>query len=47
MTIVGNDARKLVADGFPLDQIVTSDLRQGELFAIWVIDRGKTSLLTL
>ena len=46
ITIVGNDARKLVADGFPLDQIVTSDLRQGDFFAIWVIDWGKTSLLT-
>jgi len=25
---VGNDARKLVADGYPLEQVVTSDLRQ-------------------
>ena len=32
--IVGNDARKLVADGFPLEQVVTSDLRQGEHFAL-------------
>jgi hypothetical protein len=29
MIIVGNDARKLVADGYPLEQVVTSDLRQG------------------
>ena len=29
MIIVGNDARKLVADGYPLKQVVTSDLRQG------------------
>ena len=27
---VGNDARKLVADGFPLEQVVTSDLHQGD-----------------
>ena len=31
--IVGNDARKLVADGYPLEQVVISDLRQGGLFA--------------
>ena len=27
--IVGTDARKLIADGYPLEQVVTSDLRQG------------------
>ena len=42
--IVGNDARKLVADGYPLEQVVISDLRQGDLFALRVID-VKTTLL--
>jgi hypothetical protein len=32
MLIVGTDARKLIADGYPLEQVVTSDLRQGVLF---------------
>jgi hypothetical protein len=27
--LVGNDARKVVADGFPLENVVTSDLHQG------------------
>ena len=42
--IVGNDARKLVADGYPLEQVVTSDLRQGGLFALRFMD-GKTTLV--
>jgi hypothetical protein len=29
---VGTDARKLVADGYPLDQVVISDLRKGAPF---------------
>ncbi|KZS95908.1 hypothetical protein SISNIDRAFT_451557 [Sistotremastrum niveocremeum HHB9708] len=28
----GNDARKAVADGFPIDQVITSDLREGHKF---------------
>ena len=28
--VVGNDARKAAMDGFPAQQIVTSDLRRGE-----------------
>ena len=27
--IVGTDARKLIADGYPLEQVITSDLYQG------------------
>jgi len=30
--IVGIDARKLIADGYPFEQVVTSDLRQGGPF---------------
>ena len=29
---VGNETRKLVADGYPLEQVVTTDLHQGTLF---------------
>ena len=29
---MGNDARKLVADGYPLEQVVISDLRRGGIF---------------
>ena len=29
---MGTDARKLIADGYPLEQVVTSDLRQGGPF---------------
>jgi len=47
---VGNDTRKLIADGYPLEQVVTSDLRQGicPYFSRGVIDVGKDfHLLTL
>ena len=41
---MGNDARKLVADGYPLEQVVTSDLRQGvcTLFLHWLQKRKNT-----
>jgi hypothetical protein len=29
--LVGNDARKVVADGYPLENVVTSDLHQGPI----------------
>src|SRR5260221_1164480 len=29
VALVGNDARKVVADGYPLENVVTSDLHQG------------------
>jgi len=29
IALVGNDARKVVADGYPLENVVTSDLHQG------------------
>lgn len=29
MILVGNDARQAVADGYPLENVVTSDLHQG------------------
>lgn len=28
---VGNDARKAVADGFPVENVVCSDLERGEI----------------
>lgn len=42
---VGNDARKLVADGYPLEQVLTSDIRRGVpiyiVFHLKIIGRGE------
>jgi hypothetical protein len=38
--IVGTDARKLIADGYPLEQVVTSDLQQGGPFCLLKVING-------
>ena len=46
---MGTDARKLIADGYPLDQVVTSDLHQGwpSLLSLGDINKGIKQALFL